>query len=159
MPVIITSLIIRVGSLACCAETGWKPVLLNHRLHRDVDVIKILVRFAGFTNRGFAGVAGLGDDPHGRASDGELTELVVSHLERIGWIARSWLIDSSVVRLAHAYPVLEVGFEQRVDFLTGWLGRFRNLQVCGRSGSFRYSWIHDMMQAGRECVETLLSTA
>jgi protoporphyrinogen oxidase len=99
------------------------------------------------------------DDGYGRASDEELTALVVSHLERIGWITRAEILDQSVVRMANAYPVLEVGFQENIDLLFNWLDRFRNLQVCGRSGSFCYSWIHDMMLAGRECVMNLLSTA
>ena len=43
-----------------------------------------------------------------------------------------------VVRIPAAYPLFEVGYQERSQVLCDYLERFENLQVAGRGGLFRY---------------------
>jgi protoporphyrinogen oxidase len=85
--------------------------------------------------------------------DSELSDLVTSAILRIGWITRDEIIDTAVARMPYAYPILERGFEQRVNRILSYLGRFSNLQLAGRSGRFLYTHVHDMMRTGMEIVD------
>ncbi len=85
-------------------------------------------------------------------SDRAVLDLVQPHLERIGWIRPGDIVGTAVRRLSHAYPVLEKGYAGRVKEVHGWLSRFKNLRFSGRSGKFRYSWLHEMLRFGRDIV-------
>ncbi len=88
-----------------------------------------------------------------RDSDRAVLDLVQPHLERIGWIRPGDIVGTAVRRMSHAYPVLEQGYEGRVKEVHGWLSRFTNLRFSGRSGKFRYSWLHEMLRFGRDIVD------
>ncbi len=55
-------------------------------------------------------------------------------------------------RLRHAYPVLDSCYREKVSRLRAYLDRFDNLKISGRSGTFSYTWTHDMIRFGREIV-------
>lgn len=93
------------------------------------------------------------DEPLWRSSDKELVETAYSSLARIGFINEDDIISTSVKRLSHAYPVLETGFEAKVQEVNDYLKRFENLRLSGRSGRFEYAWIHGMMRSGKEIVD------
>ncbi|MBI4825169.1 MAG: FAD-dependent oxidoreductase [Nitrospirae bacterium] len=87
------------------------------------------------------------------SSDEKLVETAYSNLADIGILKAGDIISTSVKRLSHAYPVLETGFEAKVQEVNGYLKRFENLRLSGRSGKFEYAWIHGMMRSGREIVD------
>ncbi len=87
---------------------------------------------------------GLGDD--------EIAGTVRSALIALGWMRQEDILGHAVVRMDHAYPVLEVGIEKKVDAIFDYLKRFPNLRVSGRSGRFAYVWIHDMMRFAQDIV-------
>jgi hypothetical protein len=60
-----------------------------------------------------------------------------------------------VVRLSHAYPVLEVGIEDRVTALLEYLSGFSNLRTIGRNGRFVYTHVHDMLRFGIDVIDEL----
>ena len=93
------------------------------------------------------------DDARWRMTDRELIELTGAHLIRIGWIKGQDIIDARAVRLSHAYPVLQVGGEEKLKRLHGYLDRFNNLKVVGRNAEFLHSSVHDMMRSGADVVE------
>jgi protoporphyrinogen oxidase len=72
---------------------------------------------------------------------------------QIGWINEEEIIDASVSRLDYAYPILELGFEEKVQKINAFLDGFSNLKITGRNGKFRYLWIHNMMKSGKEIIE------
>ena len=90
-----------------------------------------------------------------KSEDAALVDMTSSHLESIGWVDRSKLIGSQVLRLSHAYPVLEAGFEAKIQMLLDYLARFSNLKVIGRNGRFVYKHVHDMLRFGHDVIEEL----
>lgn len=89
--------------------------------------------------------------------DDAATELVASRLAEMGWISRAEVIGSDVRRLPHAYPVMELGFEDKVRKIAAAIDPFQNLSTTGRNGLFAYTHVHDMMKNGRELVDRHLS--
>jgi protoporphyrinogen oxidase len=55
-------------------------------------------------------------------------------------------------RAPFAYPVLEVGFEEKVRRIAEYLMSFENLRLLGRGAQFQYSHIHDMFRLARETI-------
>jgi len=89
------------------------------------------------------------------AHAGHLVELVLPVLEPLGWMDKGQILGLDVVRMANAYPVLEVGHERHVGAMLEYLERFRNLHIMGRNGLFRYVHVHDLMRAGMDLVASL----
>ena len=58
-------------------------------------------------------------------------------------------------KLPFAYPVLEVGFEEKVASLVAYFETFENLYLTGRSSLFRYLHLHDLFKAGKEVIEQI----
>jgi len=86
--------------------------------------------------------------------DDELIRRVRTRLiDDIRWIREDEITGTSVSRLDHAYPILELGFEEKLRGINAFLEGFDNLQLSGRNGKFVYSWIHNMMAFGRDIVE------
>jgi protoporphyrinogen oxidase len=90
-----------------------------------------------------------------QAKDDDLIEQITTQLQTIGWIKRSDLLGGAVLRLSHAYPVLEAGSEVRIEKLLGYLRGFANLRVIGRNGRFVYKHVHDMLRFGHDAIEEL----
>ena len=74
-----------------------------------------------------------------KSDDEHLRNLTVDHLARLGQIAAEDVQDSLVVRWPDAYPIYEMGYQTHLHLLLKHLSRFRNLQVIGRNGAFRYT--------------------
>jgi len=84
--------------------------------------------------------------------DQRLIRTVRSHLIQIGWMQEAEIIGAAVHRMQYAYPVLEVGFEEKIDKIFQYLDRFENLKLSGRNGKFQYSHVHDMLMFARDIV-------
>jgi protoporphyrinogen oxidase len=85
--------------------------------------------------------------------DDKLIQIIRSQLIQIGWIREEEIIDASVSRIAYGYPILEIGFEEKVQKIDTFLKGLSNLRVSGRNGKFIYAWVHNMMRSGKEIVE------
>ena len=95
-----------------------------------------------------------GEDDVWNMEDDALVRLVQTRLVNdIRWIKEDEITGTSVNRLDHAYPILEVGFEEKLRGINVFLDGFNNLKLSGRNGKFVYSWIHNMMAFGRDIVE------
>ncbi len=92
------------------------------------------------------------DDDLWTMGDDELIGLVKPWLVDINWVKEKDIIGATVSRLDHAYPILEMGFEDKLRRINAFLEGFGNLRLSGRNGRFVYSWIHDMMAFGKEIV-------
>ena len=99
------------------------------------------------------------EDELWRSEDGRLIEMVSSKLVEIGWIRTEQVIDSVVKRISHAYPILEVGFEEKNSRIFRYLSRFANLKFSGRGGQFRYTHIHELLRMGKEMAEEIKTIA
>jgi len=93
-----------------------------------------------------------GSDALWRADDREVVDMVQGPLEGIGWLRADEIQGTAVRRLAFAYPVLETGYEAKVEALHRHLAPLENLRFSGRSGMFRYSWLHEMLRFGKDIV-------
>jgi protoporphyrinogen oxidase len=85
--------------------------------------------------------------------DDELIHLVSSQLIEIGLIHENKILDAEVVRMKNAYPLLELGFEEKIKVIYSYLKSFENLRISGRNGKFLYTHIHDMIKFGKEIVD------
>ncbi|MDB9529340.1 FAD-dependent oxidoreductase [Oscillatoria sp. CS-180] len=89
--------------------------------------------------------------------DSGLVNMITQKLVEIGWIRADEVLDSWCGRLNFAYPILELGFEDKVSDIADWLSRFDNLSLSGRNGKFAYTHLHDMMRFGKDIVEKQLA--
>ncbi len=90
------------------------------------------------------------------STDEELTSVTVEHLERLGFVDASEVIDSCVIRVPKAYPLFEVGYSTYHERVLAYLRNFRNLHVIGRGGMFRYYNMDHAMESGIEVAEDIL---
>tara|TARA_B100000945_G_scaffold64562_1_gene48242 strand:+ start:1992 stop:3317 length:1326 start_codon:yes stop_codon:yes gene_type:complete len=79
-----------------------------------------------------------------------LISKVKNDLIDIGFFADHDIIDSCEYKIHHAYPILELGFEKKLDSILTYLETIKNLKISGRNGLFQYSHIHDHMKNARE---------
>ena len=96
-----------------------------------------------------------GEDELWKGDPARLQQLVIGPLREIFHLAEPEILDSRVVRIPNAYPVLEIGCEEKSEQLFRYLGRFKNLHLSGRSGLFAYTHLHDLMKLGKDLVEAI----
>jgi protoporphyrinogen oxidase len=72
------------------------------------------------------------------SSDGELIELAIAELRRM-CIPHGRVASAFVVRSEKAYPVIEIGYEEKLAVIKAYLDQFENLLPIGRSGMFKYN--------------------
>ena len=93
------------------------------------------------------------EEPIWNYSSRELIDLVQSKLCQIGLINQNETIDATVCRLINAYPILEVGVEEKLRILNYYLNSFKNLRHSGRNAKFGYTHIHEIMHSGKMIVK------
>jgi protoporphyrinogen oxidase len=91
-----------------------------------------------------------------QSSDEELARTTVRYLEELGFVEREEVLDTCVVRVKKAYPLLEVGYRESYAKITAYLGGFSNLQVIGRTGMFRYHNMDHAIDTGIKAAENIL---
>jgi protoporphyrinogen oxidase len=96
------------------------------------------------------------DHPFWSMNEKELTRQVVDSFLKTGFIEEREILGSTVHKLPFAYPILEAGFDGKVQSIMDYLRKFRNLKISGRCGKFLYTHLHDMMMFGREIAAELL---
>lgn len=79
------------------------------------------------------------DDPVWLSSEAELLDLAKRELSVMGIGAKATVDGGFVIRSARAYPVIESGYEARIDTIKGWLDTLENFLPIGRSGMFKYN--------------------
>ncbi|MEK7370366.1 MAG: FAD-dependent oxidoreductase, partial [candidate division NC10 bacterium] len=92
-----------------------------------------------------------------RTREEDLAERTVAHLARLGFISPREVIASAVVRVPKAYPLFEVGYREHHERICAYLGRFRNLEIAGRGGTFKYLNMDHAIAAGIEAAERILT--
>lgn len=89
-------------------------------------------------------------------SDERLTAVTVDHLDRLGFINRREVIDSRIVRVPKAYPLLDVGYSRRHNKILRYLQSFKNLHVIGRGGTFSYLNMDHAIETGLETARSII---
>ena len=95
------------------------------------------------------------DDAIWNMSEAALQTEVWEALQRVKPLFPEEVIHYQTYKLPFAYPVLEVGFEERVTRLVRYFETFENLYLTGRSSLFRYLHLHDLFKAGKEVIEKI----
>ncbi|MBZ9560112.1 MULTISPECIES: FAD-dependent oxidoreductase [unclassified Modicisalibacter] len=89
--------------------------------------------------------------------DGEtLRERAHADLERLGIPRERATGEHFSAYAAHAYPLMALGYHQERQRNLGYLGRFDNLLMCGRQGTFRYIFTDTAMEMGQLAAQALL---
>lgn len=82
--------------------------------------------------------------------DNQIADMVAGQLADCGIIRAAGVFDTAVIRVPHAYPVIERDSKEHAAAVLDYLSGFANLKMIGRAGTFRYLWLHDMITAGKE---------
>lgn len=82
--------------------------------------------------------------------DDRLTDITVENLERLGFIRKSDVLGSVIVRAPKAYPLFEIGYARVCDELYAYLDGFTNLHAAGRLGKFRYYNMDHAIRSGMD---------
>jgi hypothetical protein len=98
---------------------------------------------------------------HGRSPDGERVEF--GGRQFISSMALRDLIlafdpppPDEVLRAAHAFPIYDHDYEQRVRTLRDYLAHFDDLQTIGRNGQYRYNNMDHSMLTGLYAARNVL---
>ena len=91
-------------------------------------------------------------DPIWSKDENKLTKEVLTELLDLSFFKEKELIGKKIYRIHNAYPILEVGFEDKITRLYQYLNTFENIDITGRNGLFAYSHIHDHMINARTVV-------
>jgi protoporphyrinogen oxidase len=82
-------------------------------------------------------------------SDAELIDLGVQDLaQQLHFIEPNEVLDGFAVRSRDAYPRYGVGYGDAVDTVKAHLHGYRNLQIVGRGGTFRYNNTDHAIETG-----------
>ncbi len=71
--------------------------------------------------------------------DAELFKLAAAEVEKIKICNASEIEDYIVVRVPKAYPVYNTGYQKHLNIVKDYLQQFKNLQLAGRYGLFKYN--------------------
>ena len=91
------------------------------------------------------------------AGDEAITALTTKHLCSMGFIKEQEVIGSCVIRVPRAYPLFNIDYRKNSDKVMDYLKRFRNLQVIGRGGMFRYHNMDHAMGSGIDAANQILN--
>lgn len=74
---------------------------------------------------------------------------------KTGLIREKDILGCADEKITHAYPVLEKDYQQKMAKIFDYLSRFTNLEISGRSGLFKYLWIHNLIREGKNISERI----
>lgn len=91
--------------------------------------------------------------PYWRMDESELLKRMVAALNDVKTLGEEEVLNAAVYRLPFAYPILEIGVEDKVNTLSKYLSGYENLHLLGRNATFRYLHTHDLFLAARDLIE------
>lgn len=96
-------------------------------------------------------------DPIWSMSDKDLAKITTRELvDKLGFITQDEVIGHKIVRIKKAYPMYELGYKKHLDMIIEYLSRFKNLQLIGRNGTFRYNNMDHSIEMGLRAAKKLL---
>lgn len=90
-------------------------------------------------------------------TDEQLVEQTISGLQSLDILDKGNVIDSRVLRIPNAYPLFEVGFQEKCETILDYLDNFQNLSVTGRGGSFRYFNMDHTIASGMSIAHKIMN--
>jgi len=95
-------------------------------------------------------------DEYWRRDATSLASEAMADLAKMGLVSPDWLEDCMVVRLRKAYPVYNIGYEDNMRAVRGYLDRFGNLHRVGRNATFLYTSSDHYIDMGLKAAENAL---
>ncbi|MBL4654668.1 MAG: FAD-dependent oxidoreductase [Bacteroidia bacterium] len=89
-------------------------------------------------------------------TDHVIIESIKSQLIQLSFIEEKDVINAEVRNIKNAYPVLEKDVDEKLLEIDKYLSQFKNLHLIGRSGTYQYNHIHDLMYSGKMIIESSL---
>jgi protoporphyrinogen oxidase len=89
--------------------------------------------------------------------DADIAQETVAHLVDLGLVEEGRVVGHEVQRIANAYPLFEVGYDEHCRTINDYLCGFANLHTAGRNGMFRYFNMDRAMLAGRDGARAILA--
>jgi protoporphyrinogen oxidase len=71
-----------------------------------------------------------------------------NYISEFHYFEKSDVLGSYVHRAPKEYPVYDIGYKEKVDILKNYLKQFKNLQIIGRNGTFKYNNSDHSIQMG-----------
>jgi len=93
------------------------------------------------------------------SSDEDLIALAQKELVTTKLVNADCVFDGFVKRSPAAYPVYRIGYEDRLEEVRSYLGRFQNLQLIGRSGQYQYNNMDHSMLSGLLAARNIIQPA
>lgn len=81
--------------------------------------------------------------------DEDLASMVAdNYIKEFHYFEKSDIVNSYVHRVPKEYPVYDIGYKEKVVKLKEYLKEFKNLQIIGRNGTFKYNNSDHSIQMG-----------
>ncbi len=96
------------------------------------------------------------DDSIWQSSEKKLSDLTADHLQKLGFLEKGDVLDSTVLRIPYAYPVFDLQYHRHLKVITDFLDTFENLHLIGRSGMFSYLNMDQAMESGIMVAEKVM---
>ncbi|KPJ62035.1 MAG: hypothetical protein AMJ42_00285 [Deltaproteobacteria bacterium DG_8] len=92
------------------------------------------------------------------ASDEKLYQKTKQNFKKsnISSEANDKIFDYKVVRVPKAYPLYEIGFSRRLLKIRDFIKRFKNLQLVGRYGTYKYNNLDHSIETGIKGAQNIL---
>jgi protoporphyrinogen oxidase len=88
-------------------------------------------------------------DKYWNDSDKNLTEWVIDkYINEFKTINKNDIFGSFVHRQENEYPIYRVGYEKPLNTIKEFLKKYKNLQIIGRAGMYRYNNMDHTIQSG-----------
>lgn len=88
------------------------------------------------------------DDEWWRASDAQLFDIAMGDIQQLGLIRREEVVDYFTGALERAYPIYDLGFEEKIMGALQGLCEFENLLPVGRHGLYMNNSMDDNVMLG-----------
>jgi protoporphyrinogen oxidase len=82
-------------------------------------------------------------------------EAVLKDLEKEGLLNRNEVLECYTYRLACAYPMYILGYEESLNIIFDFVNRMSNFKTIGRQGGFRYANAHVIMRIGYDTADEI----
>ena len=69
----------------------------------------------------------------------QVMELVLPYFEKWGFFTKKDVRETYLIKRSCVYPVYDMGYDERLSVVRGWLDKLQNLIYLGRPGRFRYT--------------------
>ncbi|MEI6564613.1 MAG: FAD-dependent oxidoreductase [bacterium] len=96
------------------------------------------------------------DEPVFKEADPVLVERATKRLVELGLIQKQDVSGSLVIRLKKAYPLYVHDYQQYTQTIFEYLGAFKNLQLAGRNGRYKYTSADYYIEMGLRAAENTM---